>query len=42
LIFTLIGLIGAAKWLEFPWVVINLQRWLDRVPITRQLETEQQ
>ncbi|RWK81030.1 hypothetical protein [Mesorhizobium sp.] len=26
---SLILLIGIAKWLEFPWVVLNLERWHD-------------
>lgn len=31
LLFTLIGLIAAASWLEVPWIAGNLQTWLDRL-----------
>ena len=30
LLFSLVGLIGLAKWLEVPWVVTHLERWLEK------------
>ena len=35
LLFSLILLIGAARWLEVPWVVRHLERWFDRASMTR-------
>lgn len=31
MLFTLILLIGVATWLEVPWVVRHLERWLERL-----------
>lgn len=28
---SLILLIGLARWLEFPWVIVNLEGWLNRL-----------
>jgi len=40
LIFSLIGLIGLAKWLEVPWVVTHLERWFDRTGPPKPSDTE--
>lgn len=40
LIFSLIALIGLASWLEVPWIVRHLERWLDRTHNAKPGETE--
>ena len=34
-LFALIFLIGAARWLEVPWVARHLERWFDRASMTK-------